>query len=163
MGTGLDREHDVLAAEHTRDGVHTTGDGLAQQDQIGLDSAPLVTQQLTRAGDTGLDLVADQEYIVLVAQSASLLQVILVRNDNTSLALNRLNQEGGQVGAGRLKGLAQSSLVIVGDGLLGAGDGAPDTGEVGPVVLTGLRVGGQRDGGELMQGAVRISHRVLGA
>jgi hypothetical protein len=119
-----------------------------------------VAQQLARAGDTSLDLITDQEYIVLVAQSAGLLQVILVRNDNTSLTLNRLNQEGGQVRACRLKGLTQSSLVIVGDGLLGAGDGAPDTGEVGSVVLTGLRVRGQRDGGELMQGAVMVSHRV---
>jgi hypothetical protein len=160
VGTRLDREHDVLAAEHTRDGVHTTRNGLAQEDQVGLDSAPLVTQQLTRAGNTSLDLVTDQEYIVLVAQSASLLQVILVGNDDTGLALNGLNQEGGQVRAGRLKGLTQSSLVIVGDGLLGAGDCAPDTGEVGPVVLTGLRVRGQRDRGELMQGAVMVSHRV---
>lgn len=59
MGAGLNREHDVLTAQHTRDGVHATGDGLAQQDQVGLDSAPLVTQQLTRAGDTRLDLVTD--------------------------------------------------------------------------------------------------------
>jgi hypothetical protein len=100
---------------------------------------------------------------MLVAQRASLLQVIFVGNDNASLALNGLDQEGGQVRAGRFKGLTQSGLVIVGDGLLGAGDGAPDTGEVGSVVLTGLRVRGQRDGGELMQGAVMVSHRVLGA
>jgi hypothetical protein len=90
---------------------------------------------------------------VLVTQGASLLQVILVGHDDTGLTLNGLDQEGGQVRAGRFKGRAQSSLVIVGDGLLGAGDGAPDTGEIGPVVLAGLRVRGQRDGGELMQGA----------
>lgn len=60
MGTGLDREHDVLATQHARNWVHTARDGLAEQDKVGLDSAPLVTQQLARARDTSLDLVADQ-------------------------------------------------------------------------------------------------------
>lgn len=140
MGAGLDREHDVLAAEHARDGVHTTRDGLAQKDQIGFDSAPLVAQQLTCAGDTGLDLVADQKHIVLVTQGAGFLQVILVGDDNTGLTLNGLDEEGGQIRGSRLEGLAQGGLVIVSDGFLGAGDGASDTREVGPVVLARLRV-----------------------
>lgn len=160
VGAGLNREHDVLATEHTRDRVHTTRDGLAQQDQVRLNSAPLVAQQLARAGDTGLDLVTDQKHIMLVTQSARLLQVTLVGDDDTGLTLDGLDQEGGQVGAGRLEGCAQGGLVIVGDGLLGAGDGAPDTGEVGAIVLARLRIRGQRDGGELMQGAVIISHQL---
>lgn len=79
---------------------------------------------------------------MLVTQGTGFLQVILVGDDNSSLTLNGLDQEGGQVRASRLKGLAQSGLVIVGDGLLGAGDGASDTGEVGPVILAGLWVRG---------------------
>lgn len=142
VGAGLDREHDVLTAQHARDGVHTTGNGLAEEDKIGLDSAPLVAQQLASAGDTGLDLVADQEHVVLVTQGTGFLQVILVGDDNTGLTLDGLDQEGGQIRAGGLKGLTKGGLVIVGDGLLGAGDGASDTGEVGPVVLAGLWVRG---------------------
>lgn len=73
VGPGLDREHDVLAAQHARDRVHTARDGLAEQDKIGLDVAPLVAEQLTRAGNTSLDLITNQQHVVLVAERASFL------------------------------------------------------------------------------------------
>lgn len=142
VGTGLNGEHDVFAAQHTRDRVHTTRDGLAQEDQIGLDSTPLVAEELAGAGNTRLDLVTDQEYIVLVAQCASLLQVVLVGDDNTGFTLDGLDQESGQAGTGLLKGLAQSSLVVVQDRLIGPGNGAANVRQVRAVVLTRLRVGG---------------------
>lgn len=105
MGTGLDREHDVLATQHARNWVHTTRDGLAEQDQVGLDSAPLVAQQLARAGDTSLDLVADQQHIVLVAECAGLLQVVWVGDNDACLTLDRLDEESSEIGTSRLEGL----------------------------------------------------------
>ena len=135
MGTRLDREHDVLSTQHTRDRVHTTGDGLAKQDKIGLDAAPLVAQQLTRARDTGLDLIADQKHIVLVAKCPGLLQVIFVRNNDACLTLDRLDEETGEVGAGGLERLTQSCLVIVGDGLVSSWDRASDTGQIRAIIL----------------------------
>ena len=106
MGTRLDREHDVLATQHARNRVHTTRDGLAEQDKVGLDSAPLVAQQLTCAGDTRLDLVADQQRIVLVAECPGLLQVVWVGDNDACLALDRFDQESSEVRAGRLERLA---------------------------------------------------------
>lgn len=135
MGTSLDREHDVLATQHARNRVHTTRDGLAEQDKVGLDSAPLVAQQLTRARDTGLDLVADQQHIVLIAECPGLLQVLWVGDNDSCLALDRLDEESSEVGAGGLERLAQSCPVIVGDGLLGSRDRASDTGQIRAVVL----------------------------
>lgn len=128
MGARLNSEHDILAAEHTRNRVHTTRNSLAQQDEVGLDSTPLVAEQLAGTGDTSLDLIADQQDIVLVAEGAGFLEVAWIGDDNTGLALDRLDQEGGKVRTGGLEGFAKSGLVIVCDGLLGAGDGAADTG-----------------------------------
>lgn len=94
MRPRFDGQHNVLATENTRHGVHSTGDGLSQEHQVRCDPTPFMTQKLSRAGNTGLDLVTDQQDIVLIAQGPGVTQVLLVRNDNTCLALNRLNQEG---------------------------------------------------------------------
>lgn len=140
MGTSFDCEHDVFAAQDARDRVHSTGDSLAKQDKIGLNSAPLVAQQLTRAGNTGLDLIADQKHVVLITESASLLQIVGVGDDNTGLTLNGLDEESSKVRAGGLEGLAQRSLIIVCDGLFGSWNRASDTGEIRTVVLPRLGV-----------------------
>lgn len=135
VSAGLDGEHDFLATQHARNRVHTTRDGLAEQDKVGLDSAPLVAQQLTCASNTSLDLVTDQQHIVLIAECPGLLQVVWVGDNDASLTLDRLDEESSEVGAGRLERLAESCLVIVGDGLLGSWDRASDTGKIRAVVL----------------------------
>lgn len=135
MGTGFDCEHDVLAAQYARDRVHATGDGLAKQDKVGLNSAPLVAQQLTRAGNASLDLVANQKHIVLIAEGARLLQIVRVGDDDTGLTLDGLNEEGSKVGASGLEGLAQGDLIVVRDGLFSSWNCASDTGQIRTVVL----------------------------
>lgn len=140
VSTRFDGEHNILTAQNTRDGIHSTRNGLAQQHQIGLDAAPLVAEKLTSAGNTRLDLIADQESIVLIAQGSRLLQVVLIWDDDAGLTLDGLNQEGRQVGACLLKGLPQSGLVVVCDGLISAGDVATDAGEVRTIVVTRLGV-----------------------
>jgi hypothetical protein len=87
-----------------------------------------VAQQLTRARDTGLDLVADQQHIVLIAECPGLLQVIWVGDNNACLTLDRLDEESSQVGASCLECLAQSNLIIVGNGLVCSWNRASDTG-----------------------------------
>lgn len=141
VSTGFDGEHNILTAQNTRDGIHSARDGLAQQHQIGLDAAPLVTEKLTSAGNTRLDLIADQESVVLIAQGSRLLQVVLIWNDDAGLTLDGLDQEGRQIGAGLLKGLPQSGLVVVCDRLVGAGNVTPDAGQVRTIVITRLGVG----------------------
>ena len=91
--TGLDGEHDILAAQNAGHRVHAARDSLAQQDQVGLDSAPFMAEELSRAGDARLDLVADQQGVVLVAQRSGFAQVVIVWDDNARLALNRLDKE----------------------------------------------------------------------
>lgn len=149
VGTRFNGEHDVLAAQHTGHGIHAARDSLAQQDHVGLNAAPLVAEKLSSASNTGLDLITDQKGIVLVAKSTGFLQVVLIRDDNAGLSLNGFDQEGGEVGAGLLESLAQSGLVIVGDGTVRSGDVASNSGEVGTVVLPRLGVGRKRNGSEL--------------
>lgn len=91
MRTRFDGQHDIFATENTRYWVHSAGDGFAQEHQIGLDPAPFVTQKLSCAGNTGLDLVTDQQDIVLIAQGPGVAQVRIVRNDNARLSLNGFN------------------------------------------------------------------------
>lgn len=147
--TGFDGEHDVLATQHAGHGVHATGDGLAQEDHVRLDATPFIAEELARAGNPRLDLIADQQRIVLVTQGPSLLEVILVRHNDARLSLDGLDQESRDVGARLLEGFAQRRLVVVCDGLVGSGNVAANAGQVGTVVLTGLGVGGEGDGGEL--------------
>lgn len=136
----LDSKHHILAAQHAGHGVHATGDGLAQQHHVRLDAAPLVAEQLASAGNTGLNLIADQQDVVLVAQGSGLLQVIVVGDNNACLALNGLHQEGGEVGTRLLEGLPQGGLIVVGDRLVRSGNGAADTGQVRAIVLARLGV-----------------------
>jgi hypothetical protein len=95
VGTRLDREHDVLASQHTGDRVHTAGNGLSEQDQVGLDSAPLVAEQLAGACNAGLDLVADQQHIILVAECPGFLQVFRIWDDDAGLSLDGFDEESG--------------------------------------------------------------------
>ena len=149
MRAGLNGQHDVLATQNTGHRIHSTGDGLAQQHQIRLDSTPFVAEKLPRPGNTGLDLIADQQGIVLIAQGSGLLQVILVRNNNSCLALDGFDQEGSQVGACFLERFAQSGLVVVRDRLISSGDGAANVGEIGAIVLARFRIGRKRNGRKL--------------
>jgi hypothetical protein len=78
---------------------------------------------------------------VLITKGASLLQVLWVWYDNTSLTLDGLDEECSEVRAGGLEGLAQGSLIVVCDGLLGSWNGASDTGQIRTVVFARLGVG----------------------
>ena len=131
----LDGEHNVLPTQDGGDGVHATGDSLAQQHHVGLDPAPLMAAQLASTGNTGLDLITDQQYVVLVAQGSGLLQVILVGNHDTCLALDGLHQERGQTRPRLLEGFPQCRLIVVCDRLIRSGNGAADTGQVRAIVL----------------------------
>jgi hypothetical protein len=108
-----------------------------------------VAEQLSCTRDTSLDLVADQQHIVLVAQSSGLLEVIVVWDNNSCLALDRLDQERSQVGACLFKRLAQSSLVIILDRLVGSWNCAANVGDKRAIVLSRLGIRRQGDCDEL--------------
>lgn len=79
---------------------------LPQQNHVGFNAAPLVAEQLASPCDTSLDLVADQQDLVLVAQFSGQLQVIVIRNNNSGLTLDGLNEEGSKSRTDLLKGFA---------------------------------------------------------
>lgn len=147
----LDRQHDILAAKHARDGVHAAGDGLAQEHHIGLDAGPFVAEQLAGAGDARLDLVADEEDVVFCAEFAELGEVSVVGYDDAGFALDGLDEEGGDLGPVGLEGCADGGDVVEGDGFAGYGAGGADVGEVGAVVVAGFGVRGHGDGCELWE------------
>lgn len=97
MRTRLNDHHDILAAKHGTDGVHAARDGLAKRDHIRLDAGPLGAQHAAGAANTSLDLIADEENVVLLAEGLDLGEVVLIGDHNTGLALNGFDNESGGV------------------------------------------------------------------
>ena len=120
----LDGEHHIPCSQARRTRGTCPGDGLAQQHHVRLDAAPLVAEQLPSTGNTILNLIADQQNVVLVAQGSGLLQVILVGDNNSSLALNGLHQEGDKAQTAFSKPPARRPYRLVGDRLVHSGNGA---------------------------------------
>lgn len=149
VGAGLDDQHDLLAAEDAAHGVETARDGLAEGDEVGLDVGPLGAEHTASSADTGLDLVADEEDVVLGAESLDLLEVTLIGDDDTGLTLDGLADEGSGLLAVGLKNLLKIGNVVVSDGLAGGGVESANVGDIGTVVGLGLGVDGESDGGHL--------------
>ena len=53
----------------------------------------VAAQHLTRTGDTGLNLVSDEQNVVSLAEVIAFLQITFVRYINTGFALDRFNEE----------------------------------------------------------------------
>lgn len=94
VGAGLDGQHDVLTPQHARDGIHAAGDGFAEEDEVGFDAAPFVAEEFAGAGDAGLDLVADEEDVVFVAEGAGFGEVAFRGDDDAGFALDGLDEKG---------------------------------------------------------------------
>ena len=94
---GFDAEHDLLGAQHGGDRVHASRDGFSQQDEVGFDARPVVAEEFAGAGDARLDLVADQEHVVFVAEGAHLAEVVVGGDDDAGFALDGLDEESGDV------------------------------------------------------------------
>lgn len=154
VGAGLDGQHDVAGAEDAGDGVHAAGEGLAEEDEVGLDAGGvLVAEELAGAGDAGLDLVADEQDVVFGAQGARVGEVAGGGDDDAGFALDRLDEEGGGAGAVGVEGGGEGGDVVVWEPAFGGGAGGTDVGKVGAVVVAGFGVGGHGDCGELFGSA----------
>ena len=73
----------------------------------------LAAQHLTRTSDTCLHLVGDEQHLVLLTQVVALLQITLVRNEHTCLALNRLSDECAHFLAMLLQRLLERLRIVV--------------------------------------------------
>ena len=108
-----------------------------------------MAEHLASPCDTGLDLIADEKDIVLVAKGADLLQVAVVRHDDTCFTLDGLNKECSSVLAVLLKDLTYIIHIVVANRLASRGVDASNVRQVWTVVLARLGVGGHSDCSEL--------------
>lgn len=73
------------------------GDALGGADQVGLDPLVLAGEHRARARETGLHLVGDEHHPVVAAPGEQGRQEALGRHDESALAGDRLDDDGGQV------------------------------------------------------------------
>ncbi|KAI6757198.1 hypothetical protein HG531_003023 [Fusarium graminearum] len=136
MSARLNNQHDLLAAENAAHRVHATRDGLSKSDKVGLDVGPFRAKHASSSSNTSLNLVANEQNIVLGAESLDLGEVIIVGDNNTSLTLNRLADESSGLLAVGLENLFEIGNVVVSDGLSGGGVDGTDVGNIRAVVLS---------------------------
>ena len=111
MLTWVNHEHDVRVGDNGGDWVDATAERLAKRDNVGTNLFVLGRHHVASAAKAGLNLIGDHEHVVLGTQLAHALQVAVARQHNASLALNRLEHNGGN---GRVRKLAlQHTRVIV--------------------------------------------------
>jgi len=107
-----------------------------------------VAEQLAGSRNASLDLVNHHKDIVLVAKLAHAAQVVVIGHNNTSLALDRLNEEASDLLAVRLESLLKRRDIVVGNGLASGRAVCADAWKVRAVVLSALRVCGHGDRSE---------------
>ena len=90
----LERGRD-LGARPARADRHAVAERLGQRDDVGPDPAVLEAEPPTRATETGLDLVDDEQGLALVAQPAHGLQVLGCRGVHAAFALHRFEHHRG--------------------------------------------------------------------
>mmetsp|Transcript_4167 Transcript_4167/g.11799 ORF Transcript_4167/g.11799 Transcript_4167/m.11799 type:complete len:289 (+) Transcript_4167:919-1785(+) len=112
-----DEDVGLVAAEHGADG-HAATEGLGAAEHVGLHAELLVCPEGACAANTHLNLVKHEQRATLVAQVARGLEEGPVAGSDAALALQRLEQDGGEAFAhallGRLERLAEGVDIVVG-------------------------------------------------
>ena len=110
----LDGEHDLVVGEDRGDGVDAAGEGLAEDEDVGLHGVVVARQHLPGPAEPGLDLVGNQEGVVSLEELLGSLEVAVVRDHDARLALDWLHHERDDVGVG-FEGRLEGTEVVVGD------------------------------------------------
>jgi hypothetical protein len=132
---GPDAQHHLLVCEHGRHGVHATGEGLSEKNDVRSDALVLYAQQFARSrkalsdrtclassssGHWGaphrLDLIADEQDVMLRAKRADLAKVSLWRDDDPCFTLDGLDEESSDVLAMELERSSDVSNFTISDG-----------------------------------------------
>ncbi len=130
MGAQLP-DHQVLAGDH-RAQRQAAGDALARRDDVGGDALLLDRPHRAAAPDPGLDLVADEQDAVVVAELSQVPEPAIGRDDVAALTEPGLDHDGGDL-AGRHDPLEQDLLEVVEvpiEGVIDAGQQRPEVGAV---------------------------------
>ena len=130
---------------------HAVAQGLGHGDDVGPDAVVLEPEPPPGAAEPGLDLVHDQQHVALVAQPADVGQVPGGRHVDPALALDALEQDGGDR---RVDGRGQGVEVAQGDVAEARGQGLEG------LVLLGLAGGVEGGQGAPVERAVGADHRV---
>src|SRR6266540_2163311 len=83
-----------LCAPDARRKWKSSGQGLAQADQIGHNPAMFAGEPCTRSAKAGVNFVENQQRAVLVAEGAQPAQKLWRRNVDPSPGLHRLHEDG---------------------------------------------------------------------
>ena len=93
--------HDLGAADNTSK-RHAAGDALSGCDQVGHEVEGFACEISAGAGDTGLNLVGDEDDVVLGAPCLQSVEVAICGNHESALALDGLNKDAREVGCANL-------------------------------------------------------------
>ena len=130
----VNHTHDRVVREHSRDGIGATADGLAENEQVGLDVRRLALalglagavaagrEQGTGAGNAGLDFVGHEQHVRRLAERVGLTHVIVCRDVHAGLALDGLHEESRHVGV--LEGGREGVQIVVRNDLKAWGVGS---------------------------------------
>src|SRR5207245_10901102 len=91
----LEHRHDLAAGEKSRYRQQSAAEGFAEDQSVGLHALVVAGEQPTGAPQPGLDFVGDEQHLVPAADVFAFGEIAARRNDDSLLALNRLNQKRG--------------------------------------------------------------------
>jgi len=94
MFTRLNAQHDILIGHHGTDRINASTQRLTERDDIRTNAVVLTTEHTTSTAEACLNLIADKEYVVLLAKGVHLLEVCVVWHHNTSLSLDWFEKHG---------------------------------------------------------------------
>jgi hypothetical protein len=112
VSSRLDSEQDLIVGQNARDGIHASRHGLSKHDHVRSDATPIMPEQLSRPSNARLHLITDQENVVLVAKRSAFLQVVIIGNKDSRIALDGLNDESSKIGPGGLERSPECRLVV---------------------------------------------------
>lgn len=72
-----------------------------------------MAEKPSRPSHARLHLVTDQESVVLKAKCSAFLQVVVVGDNDTCVALDGLNEEGSKIMSGSLERFPECQLVVI--------------------------------------------------
>src|SRR6185437_11376516 len=117
---GLVNAQNLLGGQHGGDGIEAAGQRLADNEHVGVNSLAHVGKELAGAAEAGLDFVGHEEHPVAAANVRGFAQIAGGRENNASLALDGLDQEGTGVGG---DGVSEGARIAIGDDLEAGGKG----------------------------------------
>mmetsp|Transcript_243 Transcript_243/g.711 ORF Transcript_243/g.711 Transcript_243/m.711 type:complete len:286 (-) Transcript_243:171-1028(-) len=109
MNTG----HYLTISKSATHRVGTTRESLSEESNIGTSTVPLLGENAASTAEASLNLIGDQKDVVLLAESMTLGEVVLLRYDHTTLTLDRLNDETRDVLVMLFEDALQSLNVVV--------------------------------------------------